>query len=117
MTELWKVKEQLYEFQGLSPSDDKFHSTLDSLWSTLSTHIEEEEQHDLPALEKALPKGEGESLAKSFARTKLFVPTRSHPMAPDKPPFETIVGLLTAPIDKLGDMFRKFPSEDTAGKA
>ncbi|KAJ4517755.1 hypothetical protein HRR78_003593 [Exophiala dermatitidis] len=112
-----KVKEQLYEFQGLKPSDDKFESTLDSLWSTLSKHIEEEEQHDLPALEKALPQGEGDSLAKSFSRTKLFVPTRSHPMAPDKPPFETVAGILAAPIDKLGDLFRKFPPEDTIGKA
>ncbi|EXJ85447.1 hypothetical protein A1O1_05811 [Capronia coronata CBS 617.96] len=112
-----KVKEYLYEFQGLAPSDDKFHSTLDSLWSTLTKHIEEEEQHDLPALEKALPENEGDSLAKSFARTKLFVPTRSHPMAPDKPPFETLVGFLAAPIDKLGDLFRKFPrEEDTIGK-
>jgi len=37
--------------------------------------------------------------------------TRSHPSAPDKPPFETVLGLMTAPLDKLGDMLRKFPKE------
>jgi hypothetical protein len=84
---------------------------LKSLWSHLSQHIEEEEKDDLPLLEKSLPSGEGDSMAKSFARTKMFVPTGSHPQAPDKPPFETVVGLMTAPIDKLGDMFRKFPQE------
>jgi hypothetical protein len=54
---------------------------------------------------------ESQSLAKSFGRTKAFVPSRSHPSVPNKPPFETIVGLLTAPIDHLGDIFRKFPDE------
>lgn len=105
------MKELLYEFQNLSSTDDKFKPTLQRLWQTLSKHIEEEERDDLPVLEKSLPGGEGESLAKSFARTKVFLPTRSHPMAPDRPPFETVAGLIAAPIDKLSDMFRKFPRE------
>jgi hypothetical protein len=77
----------------------------------LLEHIKEEENDDLPALEKAIATAESESLAKSFERTKAFVPSRSHPSAPSKPPFETVVGLLTAPIDHLGDMFRKFPDQ------
>jgi hypothetical protein len=77
----------------------------------LVEHIKEEENDDLPALEKAIATTESESLAKSFERTKAFVPSRSHPSAPSKPPFETVVGLLTAPIDHLGDMFRKFPNQ------
>lgn len=40
-----------------------------------------------------------------------------HPSAPDKPPFETIVGLMSAPIDKVMDMFAKFPSEEEKQKA
>lgn len=35
----------------------------------------------------------------------------SHPSAPNKPPFETLAGLLAAPIDKLRDAFSNFPSE------
>ncbi|KAK4074669.1 hypothetical protein Purlil1_12888 [Purpureocillium lilacinum] len=35
----------------------------------------------------------------------MFAPTRSHPRAPDKPPFETVVGLMTAPLDKVRDIF------------
>jgi hypothetical protein len=69
----------------------------------LLEHIKEEENDDLPALEKAIATAESES--------KAFVPSRSHPSAPSKPPFETVVGLLTAPIDHLGDMFRKFPDQ------
>jgi hypothetical protein len=77
----------------------------------LNSHISGEESSDLPALEGALQNSDSEAMAKSFGRTKAFVPSRSHPMAPDKPPFETVVGLMTAPIDHLADLFRKFPDE------
>jgi hypothetical protein len=80
----------------------------------LEKHIEEEENRDLPALEQALKTQaqESESLATSFERTKQFVPTRSHPSAGENPPFETVMGLMAAPIDKLADMFRKFPNKN-----
>jgi len=83
--------------------------TLEKLYKNLDQHIREEEQDDLPALEKVLPEGESEAIGRSFQRTKYFVPTRSHPSSPDRPPFETVAGLLAAPMYKLGDMFRKFP--------
>jgi hypothetical protein len=77
----------------------------------LVEHIKEEEGEDLPALEHILSTEDSERLAKSFGRTKAFVPSRSHPMAPNKPPFETVVGLMAAPLDHLGDLLRKFPDE------
>jgi len=83
--------------------------TLEKLYRDLDKHIREEEDHDLPALEEAFPSGESERVAKSFERTKMFIPTRSHPSAPDRPPFETVAGLLATPIDKLRDIFRRFP--------
>jgi hypothetical protein len=83
------------------------------LWQVLSLHIKEEEREDLPALEQAIlnNKGDGESeaLAKTFDRTKHFVPSRSHPSAGENPAFESVLGLMSAPIDKLADLFRKFP--------
>ena len=79
--------------------------------SNLSDHIKDEEEQDLPALDSKLSAEDSASMAKSFGRTKAFVPSRSHPSAPDKPPFETAVGLLAAPIDHLADLFRKFPDE------
>ena len=72
----------------------------------LAQHIQEEETSDLMKLESALSEEESMSLSKSFGRTKMFVPSRSHPSAPSKPPFETAVGLLAAPIDHLADLFR-----------
>jgi len=103
------VKDALYEFQSLKPANPDFIPTLEALMKDLNQHIIEEENDDLPVLESAIHTDESESIAKSFGRTKAFVPSRSHPNAPSKPPFETVVGLMTAPIDHLGDLFRKFP--------
>ncbi|TGO12791.1 hypothetical protein BTUL_0082g00360 [Botrytis tulipae] len=103
------VKEALYKLQKLKPSDEDLIPTLDALMKNLNEHIKGEESNDLPALESALDNNESQAIAKPFGRTKAFVPSRSHPSAPSKPPFETVVGLLTAPIDHLGDVFRKFP--------
>jgi hypothetical protein len=107
------VKLLLKQFQNLRAKDPNYVSTLKELWGVLQQHIKEEEGQDLPALESALQSkvGESESLAKSFGRTKAFVPSRSHPSAGEHPPFETVMGLMTAPIDHLGDLFRKFPDK------
>jgi len=106
-----QVKEKLKHFQNLKASQPAFIPTIKSIMEDLRQHIKEEEEHDLPKLESALSQEESESLSKSFARTKAFVPSRSHPSAPNKPPFETAIGLLTAPIDHIGDLFRKFPDD------
>ena len=108
-----EVKNLLYKFQQLKSSDPKFKQTLSSIWRLLSEHIKEEEREDLPALERHLAQDASQSMAASFGRTKHFVPTHSHPSAPDVPPYETAVGMLATPVDKLMDMFKKFPNEDT----
>ncbi|KAL4805672.1 hemerythrin HHE cation binding domain-containing protein [Aspergillus unguis] len=107
--EHFTVKEQLKKFQNMKASDPEFESTIKELMSNLSEHIKEEEADDLPKLEDAISSEESEKLHTSFGRTKMFVPSRSHPSAPDKPPYETAVGLLAAPIDHLADLFRTWP--------
>jgi hypothetical protein len=101
----------------MKPSDSDYIPKLKALMSELSEHIKEEENDDLPGLEKAIAssdKKDSEDLAKSFGRTKMFVPSRSHPSAGEKPPFETAMGLLAAPIDHVADLFRKFPDKQTS---
>ena len=80
----------------------------------LQAHIKEEENDDLPILDTALDAADAEALAKSFGRTKAFVPSRSHPSAPNRPPFETVAGLMAAPLDHLGDLLRRFPDESVS---
>ncbi|KAI2776153.1 hypothetical protein F4815DRAFT_485334 [Daldinia loculata] len=104
-----KVKEQLYEFQKLRPEDHSFLPTLEALFKDLKRHIKEEEEQDLVKLEDALGLTQSKELCQKFEKTKLFTPTRSHPSSPNKPPFETVVSFMTAPIDKIRDLFTKFP--------
>lgn len=103
------VKEKLKTFQDLSSTDPRFVPALKSLMDDFGIHARHEEDVDLPRLEGMLSKEESIELTKSLDRTKFFVPSRSHPFAPVKPPFESVVGLLTAPIDCLADLFRKWP--------
>ncbi|CAE6998171.1 hypothetical protein CFE70_000622 [Pyrenophora teres f. teres 0-1] len=106
-----EVKELLKDFQNTDAGSSTYIPKLEKLWSVLKKHIEEEEREDLPMLEEALGKREGESegLAKRFERTKMFVPSRAHPSAGENPYFEGPMGLLAAPIDHIADIFRKFP--------
>ncbi|KKK20215.1 hypothetical protein ARAM_001737 [Aspergillus rambellii] len=104
-----KIKEQLKTFQSLGPSDQGFIPTLDTLMQDLRQHMREEEINDLGILEEAMSSHDSQNLSKWFNRAKIFLPSRAHPSAPSKPPFETAVGLLTAPVDQVGDLFRKWP--------
>jgi hypothetical protein len=110
-----QVKELLKKFQNMKASDPDYINKLNEIWTPLSKHMKEEEDKDLPALESALTThagaGESESMSTSFGRTKAFVPSRSHPSAGEHPPFETVMGLLTAPMDHISDLFRKFPDK------
>ncbi|PPR04198.1 hypothetical protein CVT24_010746 [Panaeolus cyanescens] len=107
-----KVKEMLYNIENLTPGTEEYSALLKSVMDHLRPHNDSEEQKDLPLLEKAIGSEASASAASSFKRTKKFVPTRSHPSAPNKPPFETLAGLMAAPIDLLKDTFAKFPSDE-----
>jgi hypothetical protein len=100
----------------LKPKDAEYIPTLKALMANLAQHIKEEEHDDIPALENVLNgdhqyTGVSSDLATKFFRTKVLVPSRSHPSAGEHPPFETVMGLLTAPIDHIADIFRKFPDK------
>ncbi len=125
-----QVKILLSKLETLSPGTAEHFAILKDIMDHLKPHNDSEEHTDLSLLEKAIGAEASEKAARSFSRTKMFAPTRSvqvqavgcnhylssiysaHPYAPDKPPFETLVGLLAAPIDKLKDAFSKFPTEE-----
>ncbi|KAF8900693.1 HHE domain-containing protein [Gymnopilus junonius] len=94
-----QVKELLYKLESLTVGTNEHASVLKSVVELLKPHNDSEEQNDLPLLQDAIA-------------NKKFAPTRSHPSAPDKPPFETLAGLMAAPLDMLKDSFAKFPTEE-----
>lgn len=110
-----QVKQDLARLQDMSPADVEFPPLLERLMHDLHTHIEHEKNEDMPRLDKLLQPDESKALAAEFLRIKRIVPTRSHPSAPNQPPLETLAGLLVAPIDRLRDMVRSFPSAEEGG--
>ncbi|KAI0777629.1 hypothetical protein BD413DRAFT_518407 [Trametes elegans] len=105
------VKEQLYKLEGLQPGSEEYHRLITSVMESLHHHNDDEEIKDLPLLEPAIGEDASKEAAQSFKKTKRLVPTRTHPAIPNKPPFETLLGLLEAPIDKIKDYFSAFPTE------
>lgn len=93
----------------MSPDHDGFPSLFDRLLTDLHNHIDHEKNEDMPRLEKLLSREESQALANSFERTKIILPTRSHPSAPNRPYFENFAAMLAAPIDKFADLLRAFP--------
>ncbi|KAJ7216414.1 hypothetical protein GGX14DRAFT_441463 [Mycena pura] len=106
------VKEMLSKLESLAPGTDEYDQIIGPMMVSLRKHNDDEEIKDLPLLEPELGPDASKAAASQFSLTKKFVPTRAHPSAPNKPPFETLVGFLVAPIDKLKDAFAKFPTEE-----
>ena len=106
-----QVKEDLYKLQSMSPDDRQFSPLLEQLLKDLHTHIEHESNEDMPRLEQLLSREESQDLASQFQRTKMILPTRSHPYAPNQPYFENFGAMLAAPIDKFADLLRSFPPD------
>ncbi|KAK8122683.1 hypothetical protein PG984_011353 [Apiospora sp. TS-2023a] len=110
--EHYKLKRELKRFQKLRPSSPEFMPTLDRLWKELKIHMQEEETHDLVKLEEAITEGKSKAIADSFEYWKDASPTRSHPWVPNTPPWETVVGSIVAPWDRMMDKWRKWPPAD-----
>lgn len=101
------------ELEGLSRDDVSFMPKMKTMMSNLENHMEHEEKEDLLRFRDSVTEHDRVSYGKSFERRKMIVPTRPHPSAPDKyPTFETLVGLLTAPLDKFRDLFRDYPGKE-----
>ncbi|PCH38901.1 hypothetical protein WOLCODRAFT_128794 [Wolfiporia cocos MD-104 SS10] len=106
------VKELLYKLEGLQPGHEDYSRTIELVMASLHPHNDDEEIKDLPLLEGVIGEQASKEAALNFKKTKKLVPTRAHPSAPNKPPFETLAGFLAAPIDKLKDWFASFPTEE-----
>ena len=106
------MKEHLKRFQGLKATDESFIPTLRTLMDGFSQHIQTQSSHTLPMLQSVINDQESRSLAQQFEHTKMFVPSRVHDEMSSKPPFDNVVGLLAAPLDRLANMFRKWPKDE-----
>lgn len=112
-----KVKKMLVDIQSINPLDDQFRKRVETMWSSLLKHIEEEEKVYLSQMKHQIPYDNRVSYGKSFENRKFIVPTRPHLSAPENlPTLESAMGLFLAPIDKLRDLFTSYPDQDKVSK-
>jgi hypothetical protein len=107
-----QVKKNLYDAQSLDINSPDFKNKIKNVMDLLIQHINKEENEVLPMLKKYVNEEERIKAGNSFSRRKLIVPTRPHTMVPESPPtLNSLLGLLTAPIDKFRDLFQSFPEQ------
>lgn len=112
-----EVKRSLYKLESLQPGSEDHHCVLTQVMASLHHHNDDEEIKDLPLLEPIIGTEASKQAAQSFKKTKKLVPTRTHPSIPNKPPAETLLSFLEAPIDKIQDWFAAFPTEGEMAQA
>ncbi|WP_059009168.1 hemerythrin domain-containing protein [Streptomyces specialis] len=91
------------ELEGHDADDPEFDRLIDQLMMEIRSHIQDEEDNLFPALRLSCPEEELERLGDKARHTKKTAPTRPHPAAPDKPPFNKLLAPGTGLVDRARD--------------
>jgi hemerythrin superfamily protein len=94
------AKFALNELEKLPPSSERFDAKFHVLMELIREHVEEEEKDLFPQMRKALKQPELQELGEAMERAKATAPTRPHPLAPDQPPLNVLLGLPVAVMDR-----------------
>lgn len=111
MLTITKIKQLVRRFQKMKPSDGQFMPTLEYIIRLVQAYIQSEEKAVLVPIERTLPLEESEKKARSFERKRHFLPTRIHPSRGYHWLFTDIEATFESPINRMGDLGRKFPEK------
>ena len=98
-----EAEEVMKAIEKTDPQDPKFDELVGKLIEDIRHHVEDEESDLLPKLRAACNAGELDELGKKFEKAKKIAPTRPHPLAPDRPPTNKILGPGAGLIDRMRD--------------
>ncbi|MBU8811704.1 hemerythrin domain-containing protein [Mycolicibacterium goodii] len=99
-----EAEEVMKAIEKAVPEDSRYDELVHQLISDIRHHIEEEENGLLSKLRDACPSERLHELSEEFQRAKSMAPTRPHPLAPDHPPANKILGPGAGLVDRLRDM-------------
>jgi hypothetical protein len=113
-----EVERTLKELGSLEPNSTGFDMAFRKVIESVREHIEEEEEEPglLSRLRAAMDRKELEELGETLASRAGFVPTRAHPLAPDRPPANKVLGLPVAILDRARDVIDGRTDTDPAGR-
>jgi hemerythrin superfamily protein len=89
---------------GMDANDPKFEVLMGHLKAAILQHVQEEEGEAFPKLREVTTDDEREKLGTVVQGLKKIVPTHPHPMAPDHPPFNALLGPGAALVDRVRDL-------------
>lgn len=97
------AKVLLWELDKLPATSERFDAKMTVLMENIRHHVGEEEEDGglFDQCRKAFKANELEEMGDRMAELKKTVPTRPHPLSPDQPPFNTLVGLPVAVFDRI----------------
>ena len=98
-----EAEEVMKQIEKTDTDDAKFDELVDKLMADIRHHVESEEGNLLPKLRDTCDAAQLHDLGEKFEKAKESAPTRPHPMAPDRPPANKILGPGAALIDRLRD--------------
>src|SRR5262249_23254957 len=101
------VKWLLHELEDLAADDERFDAKVTVMMESVRHHVKEEERELFPEVRARLGHARLVTLGDELAAAKSRVPTRPHPMAPDTPPANAIVGGAVAVIDRARSAGKK----------
>ncbi|KAI9328463.1 hypothetical protein DFJ73DRAFT_613673, partial [Zopfochytrium polystomum] len=111
-----RVQKMLKELDGMTErvGTPEFSAVLDKIIEELKEHIRQEETVDLVKMRERFSSAELDEMGLQFQRIKMMGPTHPHPaVAPTKSgTLEALIGMAAAPLDRLRDATREFPSAD-----
>ncbi len=94
------VKLTLSELEKLSPTNDRFRAKMTVLAEHVRHHVEEEENDLFKQVRDLFSVAELNELGERMEQARAVTPTRPHPLVPDSPPLNVILGLPAAVLDR-----------------
>jgi hemerythrin superfamily protein len=97
------VKETLARLEKMSPDNLDFDVELRSLTVNVREHVTEEEGTLFERLAQHVDAQTLDELGRQLENAERAAPTRPHPNAPNRPPFNVVAGVAAAVVDRTRD--------------
>lgn len=113
------VKAVLAELERMAPTHERFRAKMTVVIENVRHHVEEEEGEGglFAVARKALKAQELEEMGERAETIREHGPTRPHPLSPDQPPFNVLIGLPVAVMDRAVTTARQLLERTVLRKA
>lgn len=96
------VKAILAELERMAPTHERFRAKMTVVIENVRHHVTEEEGDDglFAMARKELKQPQLEAMAEQAEKIRALGPTRPHPLSPDQPPWNVLIGVPVAIMDR-----------------